>query len=75
MSGDLSAHSSICSPGKPPPAKRVFCSSAASITFGSNSELRAVAEFYASDDSKQRFASDFVTAWDKVMMADRFDVR
>jgi catalase-peroxidase len=45
------------------------------LIFGSNSELRAVAEYYASDDSKQTFANDFVTAWNKVMMADRFDVK
>jgi catalase-peroxidase len=45
------------------------------LVFGSNSELRAIAEFYASDDSKQKFAQDFVNAWSKVMMADRFDVR
>jgi catalase-peroxidase len=45
------------------------------LIFGSNSELRAVAEFYASEDAKQKFASDFVAAWDKVMMADRFDVK
>jgi len=45
------------------------------LVFGSNSELRAIAEVYAYDDSKQRFAKDFVTAWSKVMMLDRFDVR
>ena len=45
------------------------------LVFGSNSELRAIAELYASDDSKQKFAQDFVKAWNKVMMADRFDVR
>jgi catalase-peroxidase len=45
------------------------------LVFGSNSELRGVAEFYASNDSRQKFAQDFVAAWDKVMMADRFDVR
>jgi catalase/peroxidase HPI len=44
------------------------------LVFGSNSELRGVAEFYASDDSKARFVGDFVKAWNKVMMADRFDV-
>ena len=45
------------------------------LIFGSNSELRAIAEFYASDNSKQKFADDFVAAWTKVMMADRFDVK
>ena len=44
------------------------------LIFGSQSELRAVAEVYASDDSKQKFAHDFVSAWDKVMMNDRFEV-
>ena len=42
------------------------------LIFGSNSELRAVAEVYASDDARQKFATDFVTAWAKVMDADRF---
>jgi catalase-peroxidase len=45
------------------------------LVFGSNSELRAIAEFYASDDSKQKFVNDFAWAWSKVMMADRFDVK
>ncbi|MBO6814796.1 MAG: catalase/peroxidase HPI [Rhizobiaceae bacterium] len=47
----------------------------ADLVFGSNSQLRAIAEVYAQDDSKERFARDFVAAWDKVMMADRFDVK
>lgn len=46
----------------------------ADLVFGSNSELRAVAEVYASDDAKEKFVRDFVAAWDKVMMADRYDV-
>jgi catalase-peroxidase len=45
------------------------------LVFGSNAELRAVAEVYASDDSKDKFAQDFVTAWTKVMNNDRFDLR
>jgi catalase-peroxidase len=44
------------------------------LVFGSNSELRAVAEVYASDDSREKFVRDFVAAWDKVMNLDRFDV-
>jgi catalase-peroxidase len=44
------------------------------LVFGSNSELRALAEVYASDDAKQKFVHDFVAAWDKVMNLDRFDV-
>ena len=42
------------------------------LIFGSNSELRAVSEFYASDDAKTQFVRDFVAAWHKVMMLDRF---
>ncbi|MGI8880437.1 MAG: catalase/peroxidase HPI [Jatrophihabitans sp.] len=44
------------------------------LVFGSNSELRAVAEVYASDDAKEKFVADFVAAWDKVMNLDRFDL-
>ena len=44
------------------------------LLFGSNSELRALAEVYASDDAKEKFVHDFVAAWDKVMNADRFDI-
>lgn len=47
----------------------------ADLIFGSNSELRAVAEFYAAEDSKQQFVTDFVAAWNKVMMLDRFDIK
>ncbi|MBU5226249.1 catalase/peroxidase HPI [Clostridium senegalense] len=45
------------------------------LIFGSNSQLRAVAEVYASDDNKEKFIQDFVTAWNKVMNADRFDIK
>ena len=44
------------------------------LVFGSNSELRALAEVYGSDDGEDRFVSDFVAAWDKVMSLDRFDL-
>jgi len=44
------------------------------LVFGSNSQLRALAEAYASDDSQQKFVRDFVAAWDKVMNLDRFDL-
>lgn len=44
------------------------------LIFGSNSELRAIAEVYASDDAQQKFIQDFVSAWIKVMNADRFDL-
>jgi catalase-peroxidase len=44
------------------------------LVFGSNSQLRALAEVYACDDSKEKFVQDFVAAWDKVMNLDRFDL-
>jgi catalase-peroxidase len=44
------------------------------LVFGSNSELRAIAEVYASDDAQDKFVRDFVAAWDKVMNLDRYDV-
>ena len=44
------------------------------LVFGSNSQLRAIAEVYAQSDAKQKFVSDFVSAWNKVMNADRFDL-
>jgi catalase-peroxidase len=47
---------------------------AVDLVFGSNSQLRAIAEVYACDDSKQKFVRDFVAAWAKVMNLDRFDI-
>ena len=44
------------------------------LVFGSNSQLRALAEVYAQDDAKAKFADDFIAAWVKVMNADRFDL-
>jgi catalase-peroxidase len=44
------------------------------LIFGSNSELRAIAEVYASSDAKEKFVRDFVAAWNKVMSLDRFDL-
>ena len=44
------------------------------LVFGSHAELRAVAEVYASNDGQEKFVSDFVDAWTKVMTLDRFDV-
>lgn len=46
----------------------------ADLIFGSNTELRALAEVYASNDAKEKFVKDFVNAWDKVMQLDRFDI-
>ncbi|MGR6974446.1 catalase/peroxidase HPI [Streptomyces cynarae] len=51
-----------------------WAGSRADLVFGSNSELRALAEVYASDDAKEKFVKDFVAAWDKVMNLDRFDL-
>ncbi len=45
------------------------------LVFGSNSQLRALAEVYASDDAQEKLVHDFVAAWDKVMNLDRFDLR
>lgn len=44
------------------------------LVFGSNSQLRAIAEVYGQDDAQARFVHDFVAAWDKVMKLDRFDL-
>ena len=46
----------------------------ADLVFGSNSELRAIAEVYGSNDGKEKFVKDFVAAWTKVMNLDRFDL-
>ncbi len=45
------------------------------LIFGSHSELRAISEVYAADDGKQKFLRDFVSAWNKVMMLDRFEIK
>jgi catalase-peroxidase len=45
------------------------------LIFGSSSELRAVAEVYAADDGQEKFVTDFVDAWTKVMTLDRFDLK
>ena len=47
----------------------------ADLIFGSHSELRAIAEVYASSDAKEKFVKDFISAWDKVMNLDRFDIK
>ena len=52
-----------------------WTASRADLIFGSNSELRALAEVYASADAKDKFINDFVQAWNKVMNADRFDLK
>jgi catalase-peroxidase len=54
---------------------RKWTASRVDLVFGSNSELRALAEVYGSDDAKGKFVRDFVAAWNKVMNLDRFDLR
>jgi catalase-peroxidase len=51
-----------------------FTATRVDLVFGSNSILRAYAEVYAQDDSREKFVQDFVAAWTKVMNADRFDL-
>jgi catalase-peroxidase len=51
-----------------------WTATAVDLVFGSNSQLRAISEVYACDDAKDKFARDFVAAWDKVMNLDRFDL-
>ena len=51
-----------------------WTATAVDLVFGSNSQLRGLAEFYGCDDSKETFVHDFVAAWDKVMSLDRFDL-
>jgi catalase-peroxidase len=51
-----------------------WTATAVDLVFGANSQLRAIAEVYACDDGKEKFARDFVAAWDKVMNLDRFDL-
>ena len=54
--------------------KGKWTASRVDLIFGSNSQLRAIAEVYACEDSKIKFISDFVAAWTKVMNLDRFDL-
>jgi catalase-peroxidase len=51
-----------------------WTATAADLVFGSNSQLRAIAEVYACDDAKEKFVRDFVAAWNKVMNLDRYDL-
>jgi catalase-peroxidase len=51
-----------------------WTATAVDLVFGSNSQLRALAEVYAADDAQQKFVQDFVSAWNKVMNLDRFDL-
>jgi catalase-peroxidase len=51
-----------------------WTATAADLVFGAHSQLRALAEVYASEDGREKFVRDFVAAWDKVMRLDRFDL-
>jgi len=51
-----------------------WTATAADLVFGAHSQLRALAEVYASDDAKEKFVRDFVAAWNKVMNLDRYDL-
>ena len=51
-----------------------FTGTRADLIFGSNTELRAIAEVYGADDAQEKFVTDFVNAWVKVMNLDRFDI-
>jgi catalase-peroxidase len=53
----------------------IYTATRADLIYGSNSELRAVAEVYASADAKEKFINDFIATWNKVMMADRFELK
>ena len=55
--------------------KPTWTATRADLVFGSNSELRAVAEVYGSSDAQEKFVKDFVAAWVKVMNLDRFDLQ
>ncbi|MDB2570123.1 catalase/peroxidase HPI [Gammaproteobacteria bacterium] len=55
--------------------EKIRTATRADLVFGSNSQLRSLAEVYASSDSGDKFVHDFITAWNKVMNADRFDVQ
>jgi len=55
-------------------SERTVSFSRVDLMFASNSELRAIAEVYASDDNETKFVTDFISAWTKVMNLDRFDI-
>jgi len=54
--------------------KQKWTATRVDLIFGSDSQLRAIAEVYASDDAKEKFLDDLIAAWNKVMNADRFDL-
>ncbi|MBP0459162.1 catalase/peroxidase HPI [Streptomyces montanisoli] len=69
IAGDTNGFEAVDASGKV-----IWTGTRADLVFGSNSELRALAEVYASDDAKEKFVRDFAAAWTKVMDLDRFDV-
>ena len=54
--------------------KQKWTATAADLVFGAHSQLRALAEFYASDDAREKFVREFVAAWNKVMNLDRYEL-
>ncbi len=58
----------------PAPTRVEWTGTRVDLVFGSNAQLRALAEVYGSSDAKEKFVNDFVAAWTKVMNLDRFDV-
>jgi catalase-peroxidase len=72
----LRGHVARGRPARDPPSARgaVRRARPAAIVFGSNAQLRALAEVYACDDADEMFVQDFVAAWNKVMNFDRFDL-
>ena len=75
MDGDVHQHDAETFEGRDRATGEVtWTGSRVDLVFGSNSELRAVAEVYASDDAREKFVHDFVAAWDKVMNLDRYDL-
>ena len=55
-------------------ARSKYTATPVDLIFGSNSELRAITETYASSDGNEKFVQDFIKAWSKVMMLDRFEL-
>jgi catalase-peroxidase len=74
VSGNTAAEDESAFEGRDDAGQVKWTGSRADLVFGSNSELRALAEVYASDDAKEKFVHDFVAAWVKVMNLDRFDI-
>ena len=74
MEGDVGSRGRVRGSRSRRPATLRWTGTRVDLIFGSNSELRALAEVYACDDAEQKFVRDFVAAWDKVMNLDRFDL-